>query len=39
MSKGNLTLTFNHLEFAQEHIGKDLFLNPHTISNRPKIGI
>jgi glycosyltransferase involved in cell wall biosynthesis len=34
MSKGNLTLIFNHFEFGIEHLGKDVFLIPYNLGKK-----
>lgn len=34
MSKGNLTLIFNHFEFEREHLGKDVFLIPYELGKQ-----
>lgn len=34
MSRGNLTLIFNHFEFGREHLGKDVFLIPYHLGKR-----
>lgn len=34
MNKGNLTLIFNHFEFGQEHLGKDVFLIPYYLGKQ-----
>jgi GalNAc-alpha-(1->4)-GalNAc-alpha-(1->3)-diNAcBac-PP-undecaprenol alpha-1,4-N-acetyl-D-galactosaminyltransferase len=34
MSKGNITLIFNHFEFGREHLGKDVFLIPHHLGKQ-----
>lgn len=31
INTGNLTLIFNHFEFGQEHLGKDVFLIPYNL--------
>ena len=34
MSKGNITLIFNHFEFEREHLGKDVFLIPYYLGKQ-----
>lgn len=34
INKGNLTLIFNHFEFGEEHLGKDVFLIPYHLGKQ-----